>query len=48
MITDHQVAAAKRLSVSLRFEDVAWTIARPVELVDKLQQRIEKLEAKRR
>lgn len=46
--TDEQTDAAQRLHVSLRFEDTPVTIARLVELIDDLQARISKLEARRK
>jgi hypothetical protein len=46
--TPEQVHAARKLDVSLAFQDAPLTIARLVELIVELQARIEALEARRR
>lgn len=45
--TQQQIDAAERLGVSLHFTSAPITIARLVEIVESLQQRIEVLEKKK-
>ncbi len=45
--TLEQIAAAERLGVSLHFTDSPLTIARLIEMVEELQQRVAALEDKR-
>ena len=46
--TQEQVEAAKRLGVSLKFDDTPLTIAKLIELVEQLQYRIAALEQEKR
>ena len=45
--TPEQIAAAKRLGVSLHFTNAPLTIARLIELIEELQQRVAELEQQR-
>ena len=46
--TQEQVAAAKRLGVSLHFTETPLTVARLVEIVEELQLRVASLESGRK
>jgi hypothetical protein len=47
-VTQEQVDAAKRLNVSLRFDDAPLTIARLIQIVEGLQFRVASLESKQK